>query len=446
MNMTMNEMPDSLRANNLHRYRLIYLCFDISFLIYLIAYMAYFEDKPFYGYIRVVATCLILATGVLCWFVKSGKIGTYSVWYIAFLLFGLSSFLWAMEQGNVTLVMPSMVRILFLSIFLTARISMEEDIEILFRVFIGAVIIFSLIVIQKMIAYFSASTFYLYRLGLNIGYNPNAIAIYSVFSCIILIHYVQRESNRWYAIDAIMLMFLFAVIVLTGSKKGILGLLFGLFTLKYFKLNGIKRIQHIIGSIIFMIIIWQLIMNIPAIYSLIGHRIDVAITALSDLNAADVSTQNRFALIREAISVWFSHPVLGVGLNNFSVYQDIGGAGYYAHCNYVELLADLGLIGFILYYSLPTVIFSRLLRKKGNSLASLFLAIIATILLLDIAMVSYNDFIIQIILCIANIGTTSNIVTCLTRTKYKVYGGKYERNYSRRRSRYKIISAYYGNE
>lgn len=383
------------------KYSVVYLLFDISLLLYFVAYMVYFEAGEFNDRIRSISTYLLLATGLTLWLINAFRISIFSFWYIIFLLFGLTSVLWAAETTNVISIMPSMVRIVLLTIFLYVRIKNDVDLKITMKLFVLGVVYLSVIVIQGMINYFSASTFYLYRLGLNIGYNPNTIAISAVFGCIILFDMLFKERTMWRLIDLSLLVFLIGVIFLTGSKKGLIGLVFGILAYGYFKSKGIKKIRNIIGSLILLIIIWQVIMNVPALYDTVGHRIDTALNAFTLLTDADTSTQNRVGLIREAINVWFKHPVFGVGLNNFSAYQDIGGLMYYSHCNYVEMLADLGLVGLILYYFMPISLFARYTRFQNGHYSILFKTLIVTILLWDIAMVSYQDFRVQLILCFA---------------------------------------------
>ncbi len=64
-----------------------------------------------------------------------------------------------------------------------------------------------------------------------------------------------------------------------------------------------------------------------------------------DQSAADIRT----ILYREAFDLFMANPFFGVGLANF---QQHSVTGLYAHSNYVELLADTGIIGFAIYYSI----------------------------------------------------------------------------------------------
>jgi len=55
----------------------------------------------------------------------------------------------------------------------------------------------------------------------------------------------------------------------------------------------------------------------------------------------------RASLYVEAFKAFSNNPVFGVGMDNFRLYST---SGLYAHSNYMEILADLGIIGFIIYY------------------------------------------------------------------------------------------------
>ena len=61
----------------------------------------------------------------------------------------------------------------------------------------------------------------------------------------------------------------------------------------------------------------------------------------------DRSTSERLYLIEEAKEIWWQHPIVGVGWDNFRYFNSLH---VYAHNSYYELLASLGVIGFVLYY------------------------------------------------------------------------------------------------
>ena len=110
----------------------------------------------------------------------------------------------------------------------------------------------------------------------------------------------------------------------------------------------------------------RLVIDIPFLNEIIGYRIEEALDLFTKTGTGDVSSQNRVGLIGLALQMWSDHPILGLGMNNFPMFQTIGEAGYYAHNNYVELLADLGLVGFCLYYYMPMSLLRRRIDNKNN--------------------------------------------------------------------------------
>ena len=101
---------------------------------------------------------------------------------------------------------------------------------------------------------------------------------------------------------------------------------------------------------------------------------------------------------------------MGVGLDNFRVaivdYPGFRGprSGYYAHSNYIEVLADTGFTGFVLYFLMYVVFARRLLKLRKRNLnvpdRRLYHALIVlfcVILVSDVAMVSYYDKIAWIV-------------------------------------------------
>lgn len=102
---------------------MVYFSFDLAFLLYLIAYFIYYQDEAGYERIRMVATVAMLAMGLLlCVVTKLRTISMHTIWYFLFILLGFFSIIWSEYDEQVTLVMPSLIRILILGVFLSVRI------------------------------------------------------------------------------------------------------------------------------------------------------------------------------------------------------------------------------------------------------------------------------------------------------------------------------------
>ncbi len=140
--------------------------------------------------------------------------------------------------------------------------------------------------------------------------------------------------------------------------------------------------------------------------------IDAAASGTLDESAqTGESTKRRYLFYVNGLDMALRNPALGVGLDNFRVaitdypgFRGVG-SGSYAHSNYIEVLADTGFPGFILYFSIYVVLGRRLVRLRKRNLSpqdrQLYHALIVlfgVILVSDLAMVSYYDKIAWIVL------------------------------------------------
>jgi len=96
------------------------------------------------------------------------------------------------------------------------------------------------------------------------------------------------------------------------------------------------------------------------------------------------SADLRLFFIKEGFETWKNNPVLGIGLNNFSFYY-----GTYTHNNFIEMLANLGIIGLILYYLIYLFCFLNVIKIKDFNLKVSGLFFLILFLFMDSAWVSY---------------------------------------------------------
>ena len=376
--------------------KIILTGFDLSLLLYLIAYIVFNASSDFNDKIRSLSTFLLFGFGFLLCIIRKNKarvLKGYTVWYFIFSLFGLISAIWAVDSGHVVSLFSAFMRLVIISHFLRVRVDKPEDVNRLFTIYILMTVFFGTFALRKSIEHFGIGSFYLERLGLYDGINPNTIAISLIFSIVLLIYFyntVRIPRERMAII--LVIVYLSVLLIITGSKKGILGLVFGVLLYKILSSTLKRKIKYILISLIVLIILWQCVMNIPFLYDAVGYRLE-SMFAVFGTGIVDGSTENRLLLIKNAIEVWSNHILFGIGLNNFSVVQTVGGSGYYAHNNYFELLADLGIIGFLIYYIYPLKLV--LTETRQNKTRVCLKTIIIVILFLDMAMVSYQEIQVQ---------------------------------------------------
>lgn len=377
------------------------IIFDISLLFYLIAYYVFYQDiTPYASTVRLIATGAIFLSGCMISLNRRPVLDRYLATYILFFVFGLVSMLWAKDDTLILSVVSSMLRTIMVLYFISVRVKTKEDIERVMSIHILAIIFLNIFVLKLMIDFYSLSSFFLRRFGDNFAYNSNATSNLNVISALFCIYFIQKSKKK--ILPIISLLFFVFIIVICGSKQGMIALVMGVLLTIYLKGNIQKKFSTIIIAIITVIVLWELLMNVPRLYEIIGYRFE-GLLGIGNAVSKDGSTLNRNNLLRQAFEVWLSHPVAGVGFNNFPVVQTVQSGYYYAHNNYLELLADSGIIGFFCFYSN----YLRILRLKIDSsirihvfLKSLFFMLA----FIDLAVVSYQDLRYQLPLYLIFIG------------------------------------------
>jgi O-Antigen ligase len=91
--------------------------------------------------------------------------------------------------------------------------------------------------------------------------------------------------------------------------------------------------------------------------------ISYALWRISESNTAEIASETRFDLIVDALKIWSENPVFGAGLG--AVMETTGHA---AHMAFTGLLAETGLVGFVVFYFPLLLVVSRGFRqgRLGN--------------------------------------------------------------------------------
>ena len=186
------------------------------------------------------------------------------------------------------------------------------------------------------------------------------------------------------------LFFGYQIIFLTGSRKGIF--LFSVILLLTY-LYLLRRQTKIIklfslgGGILLVVGLWQAIHLSPHF-----RRVEAAFLYATGRDSGDGSISARLALSNDALGLWSKKPLFGWGADQFRYISDFG---RYSHNNYSELLVTVGIVGFILFYSIYIYIITygtEFFRSKNINKKNLGFWILVTgmsLLIMDIAAVSY---------------------------------------------------------
>lgn len=227
------------------------------------------------------------------------------------------------------------------------------------------------------------------RVSLTETENPNltALKLYMAFISGSYLIYFQKKYSK----IALVLSIVSALgMVLTGSRKTFI---ISVVVIALLFINGRKRYLKIALLVIGATVAYDAAMNNPVVYNIIGWR-------LAAIGGTDESSVERARLLHDAINTGLNNPIFGVGLHNSMFYTAIG---KYAHNNFAEIFADLGLIGFSIFYSLYILYGYRVVRFAKEKIRRYWLVFILGFLAIDYGQVSYNLFtsiVPMVILCI----------------------------------------------
>jgi O-antigen ligase len=253
------------------------------------------------------------------------------------------------------------------------------------------------------------------RLSATAG-NPNELAYILVVSEIFVLHgFLAARTLLAKALMAALAVVIVYFIPLTGSRQGLLGLIMIILIYASLKLE-FKNIGSSIRSVL-VAGLFTLALAGSILYAQRTTYFDRFTDFLESVQTGRIdqkgrtgaSVRNRYLFYKYGLDIAAHNPAFGVGLDNFKLaiaeYPGFGGHASYAHSNYVEILADTGVPGFILYFSMYVAIGKRLFRLRGRvkersdvQLYHTLIVLLSTTLITDFSMVSYYDKIAWIVL------------------------------------------------
>lgn len=184
--------------------------------------------------------------------------------------------------------------------------------------------------------------------------NANGIGMCAAFSILINVHFILHD--RFHVRDVLMVPAA-VILIVSQSRKAILIValgLFGIYVLKNLnKKNFGLTVVKILGVILAFVLMFIVLSKVPALAKIFDRIFDIFEMLAGEGVRGQNSAWIRFAYNDLGIELFKKHPVLGIGINNASIYtQMVYGHNHYLHNNYIELLACGGLVGFSLYYSI----------------------------------------------------------------------------------------------
>lgn len=359
----------------------------------LIASFYIFGENPFSSIILFIISMMIfLAMAVEYNFRIPFKIENFHTAILIFALYSFLSAIWAIRadyavEKGLTLIKILVCMSILYSYYSVRKNAMEELFSVLFwaslivvfysYVFYGKDLIINVILSGK-------------RLD-NSFSNVNTIGMVSGIMIIITVFKAICNKCIWYLILDIPAIIL---ILATGSRKAIVIVFIGVFSLllfKYLNRNIFKTIFWSICISIIALLMIRWIMSLEA-FAGIGQRMKGMIALFTGNGIIDSSSWLRYEYIKLGINIFKKNPIYGIGMGNARIFVSSDyGHDAYLHNNYVELLANGGILGFIIYYCIYYMVIKNLIKyfKYRDKYTSVVIILVIMQLVIDYGSVSY---------------------------------------------------------
>lgn len=377
------------------------ICLFISFSLYFILYSN-----------RTATTVSLAMTIAATFFITIGKIKssrfyipTITIWYLIFFTFAELSAAWAYTpQAAAFSYIKQMIFILVLCFGICQYIDTTVDFERILSIFLlsSLCLFFSEAIAYPWSSMSSGKTFG----SIVSGLNANSFSFLMMSAAIIAFYkgYIKNKK-LWYFPVLIYI----ASCFLSGSRKSTVMGLVGILFIILFSFGRPHRFFHFFIALISAALIIWASLKIDFLYEIIGKRFESMLNYYINpgQTKTDSSLLYRAYFINFAKQLFREKPIFGQGFNNFSTIlytESDTNIMYYAHNNYWEILSDLGLVGFIIYYwfyaFLAVKAAIKLIKNKSSYTATLAIALLGTLMIVEWGIVSMSYLFPQIIIAI----------------------------------------------
>ena len=315
------------------------------------------------------------------------RIPIFLVWILTLFCYMICSLLWSIDADSGYRILFNIARMILACTAVLPRFRTREELCRLL-----AMILFSLIYAMGLLMLrLPSGALGVERIGEEIGQHSNEIGrMAAVGGLLSLFFFTVKRKFRWSYL-VLLAGFLFCSLM-TGSKNAILIMMFQIM-LYWILISGqrMRVLKICFGAGILILMFW-LIMTNAVLYNLVGNRIENMLYIFVDSSQADGSTRERIFFMQTAWGLFTEQPVLGVGLNNFAAYlQSIHYENaVYSHSGFLEILSTLGIVGFVLYYSLYLLVAVRLFPKalRRDRMGAVLFCLCLRILVFDLTAIS----------------------------------------------------------
>ena len=239
-----------------------------------------------------------------------------------------------------------------------------------------------------------------YRIDNTLG-NQNEIGMYCAFSIILSTYEIFNKKNTRNTIFYIICILInMPAMLVTGSRKALLIAFVGflVMVLTYSEKKGKYK------RLVFVALMLSIVLYFANDFAYFGGIQDRFLDLSGVLSGGDITRSDaaRLYWIREGWRHFLTSPVFGNGFLSSYTYFNL-----YSHNNFIELLMDNGIIGFLLYYIIHLRILYLAIKKRAYSTDAFafIISIMVAMVLVDVGVVSfYNSYVlILLLMCVKKI-------------------------------------------
>lgn len=290
--------------------------------------------------------------------------------FTPFFLFAALSYLWSYAPDASAVRISTMLK-LWIMLIITAIYLIKTRSSVAFAQGIAVASVFVLIYVLSFYGISGLRT--LMRESVRVGteiVNANTLAVFlATNASYFFLKMLQKKSGFYLGLTIVYI----AIVALTGSKKGIIDLIIGFMIVITFsnEKKGGKTIR-VLWAICILFTIMYFLKDVP-VFGLVVERFEGMLGKGAKI---DFSTMERKKLLLAGFQQFFKTPILGIGVGA-AEYISMRVVGYstYLHSNPVELLATLGLTGFLFYYLSVTKLIRKIFKVIQKDREGLFIFI-----------------------------------------------------------------------
>ena len=352
---------------------------SLTFSTYLFFVMCYIEETMPYGQSLTFITLAMMLV-ITFWNRRSIKIPVsgYIIYILVMLLFCLSSTLWAQSPDRTfTVVRGLLMTLIIMTIVFTCNHQSTRIEDYLKIVMYGGYTV----VIYSLLRYGASTVMDALKNDIRLTnsalMNSNKLGMCAAYAIVINIYYILYRKIK---ITDILMIPSLVIIAASGSRKSILIIIAGLLMLvimkSYKKEKFTKNLgKGIVGVALSILLIYGLL-QLP-IFSNVVARV-TALSTRSRNYRGIVASDIRSVYNYIGWNLFKSHPIIGIGIHNASLYISQYYGHPHLHNNFIELLACGGIVGFLIHYSFYIFLFYSFwkYRKKRNSEYDIFLVLL----------------------------------------------------------------------